>query len=79
MSAPSHYEINVCRRVSKQQSVITGQRYEFLFRTGDSLQSPYQASAALKEIKARFPSPEFEVSCMKWECLGHEVKDIKEN
>lgn len=66
----SHYEINVAakRRVGGREI------YVHLFATAPrSCLSVEQARAVLRELTARFPAPEFEVSCTSWVCSGQQI------
>jgi hypothetical protein len=65
----SHYEINVSRLASTGRK-----RYVHLFATAPrSCIWIEQARDVLRELTARFPAPEFQVTCTNYVCVGHSL------
>ena len=65
-----YYEINVAKRCDGD--------YRHVFATAErSGPSEYALKQMLKEIKPKFPEPEYLITVTVWDKVGHQI-DIKE-
>lgn len=61
------YEINVAKKDSRGM-------WKHLFATDTrSISSPLEAERLYKLFKEKFPEPEYDISVVRWETVGHNV------
>lgn len=76
MTIPNHYEINVAKRYRVRQN-LKGEMipmYRFYFRISEIDGLEEDALMLLKEIKEKYPSPEYDVTLHYVSCSSREIK-----